>query len=97
MSSRLESDEGKTSPQTDVFKRTPRDRPHRKRLAVRAAILLGAGATLFAAGVFIGRVGRPDERPSAPAPLVGFDASSIQLLDASLELRPIEPFDAGPR
>jgi hypothetical protein len=95
MSLRLESDEGKTSSRVDVFKRSPSDRPRRKQFLVRAAIVLAVGAGLFAAGAFIGRVGRPDERSSAPVELLGFDAASIQLLDASLELGPIEGFDAG--
>ena len=95
MSARLEPDEGKTSRGDDAFKRSPSDRPRRKRLVVRAAIVLGAAAALFAAGVFIGRIGRDDGSARAPAQLVGFDAASIQLLDASLELAPIEGFDAG--
>ena len=95
MSSGLESDEGKTSRGGDVFKRSPSDPPWRARVVVRAAIVLGVGAVLFAAGIFIGRTGRSDAPSSAPAQLVGFDAASIQLLDASLELRPIEGFDAG--
>lgn len=60
---------------------------------LRAAIVLGAGVALFAAGLFIGRIGRTDGPSGAPAPIIGFDASSIQLLDASLELRPIDGID----
>ncbi len=95
MSARLESDEGKTSSRRDVFRGSPSDRPRRRRLVARVAIVLGAGAALFAVGIFIGRLGRTDGGSGAPVQLVGFDAASIQLLDASLELRRIDGFDAG--
>jgi hypothetical protein len=85
MSPRLESDEDKTGRASSSF---------RTRL-LRAAIVLSAGALLFAAGVFFGRAGRSDDAPRGPAQIVGFDAASIQLLDASLELRKIDDFDAG--
>jgi hypothetical protein len=94
MSSRPESDEGKTSSRGDVFKGSPGERPRSRRAAGRVAIVLGGGAVLFAAGVFFGRLGKSGDAPPAPQ-LVGFDAASIQLLDASLELAPIEGFDAG--
>jgi hypothetical protein len=88
MSPRRESDHEKTVGKSRLFRKA----------GLRAAAVLALGVFLFAAGVLFGRAGR-DDAPSSTPVLVGFDAASIQWLDASLELPRIDGFadaaDAG--
>ncbi|HVY46504.1 MAG TPA: hypothetical protein VHB21_11525 [Minicystis sp.] len=71
----------------------------------RVAIVLAAAGACFAAGIWLGRAGRPGPAAAAApgveivdggAPKLVFDPSSVKLLpDASLQLAPIVGFDAG--
>jgi hypothetical protein len=72
-------------------------------MSVRQRVAWGAAAlalvaSVFALGVAVGRCGAAPaqpERASAPVPVLALDASVELLPDASLELKRIDPPDAG--